>query len=52
MHDVGSRGWDITKNQFEKANDSIAESFAIHFFAKRAEGEPETPTEQNVVKTL
>jgi hypothetical protein len=34
------------------ANDSISESFAIRVFMKRAEGESETPTEQNAVKTL
>ena len=37
------------------ANDSTIESFAIRVFrilVRRAEGEPETPTEQNAVKTL
>lgn len=34
------------------ANDSMSESFAFRVFAKQAEGEPETPTEQNAVKTL
>ena len=37
------------------ANDSTIESFAIRVFCilvRRAKGEPETPTEQNAVKTL
>jgi len=34
------------------ANDSTSESFAIRIFAYRAEGEPDTPTEQNAMKTL
>lgn len=33
------------------ANDSTSESFAIRVIMYRAEGEPETPTEQNAVKT-
>ncbi|MFK3939621.1 hypothetical protein ACI2JA_19115 [Alkalihalobacillus sp. NPDC078783] len=45
----------LLKTNDKMANDSMIESFAIrvfNIFVRRAEGEPDTPTEQNAVKTL